>query len=198
MKKKQRGSAAEMQSFFGSVRQMLTTFPREGEREEVLESLDAILQFLVEARDRIAKLPNSEAVSEVAEAASTLESFFSKGDSDPLVQAIFGRRIPKRPRNGASTSDHSQRAEQDLREFQSLSTQDVQSKLNDSEAFPMARLRAIAHQLGIAGLRNIDRVSLIHHITTRISNQRGYRSLREGNPSQAVSVGESPRSNYDS
>ena len=190
MKRKQSRSSAEMATFFDGMRKMLTSLPHEAEKEEILTSLDAILRFLTEARDRLAKLPDSETVSEVADAARTLESFLSKGDSDPLVRAILGRGSPKRPRNGAAGGKHTEGADLNVRELQELSTQELQSKLNDAEAFPVARLRAIADRLGIGGLRNVDRVTLIGHITTRMSNLRGYRNLREGNSSEPAGVGD--------
>jgi hypothetical protein len=106
-----------------------------------------------------------------------LTDLFAEAKSNPLLGAAMNIK-PAYPRQKSptTTSEETNRAKSVIARFESLPIDEIRTALNEMS---VRDLQGVANAIGIRPQR-IGRETLAQQVATKITNTRGYRSLRDG------------------
>jgi hypothetical protein len=177
-------------SFTKGLRALLDSLPSESERRQIDAQLQTLIDFLTDLRHRLSNIPSREDAAASRAAVDQLDALFAQAKSNPFLATALGVKVTASRRKPAPvSSDDISRARSTLARLQTLTLHEIRATLN-----PMARieLQAVASALGIRGTQRSTHESLVQQVATKITNTRGYRSLRDGADEQ-VTIPDEPR-----
>jgi hypothetical protein len=177
-------------SFTKGLRALLDSLPSESERRQIDAQLQTLIDFLTDLRHRLSNIPSREDAAASRAAVDQLDALFAQAKSNPFLATALGVKVTASRRKPAPvSSDDISRARSTLARLQTLTLHEIRATLN-----PMARieLQAVASALGIRGTQRATHESLVQQVATKITNTRGYRSLRDGADEQ-VTIPDEPR-----
>lgn len=173
----------KFKSFLKGLEEVISSLPKEGEKQRLEKSFSELISFLSELRAHMQLLPSVEQLNKVSAAAEELRGLLSRLDETPTLAAALGMRRAQgaKRRNALPTVRDPAKARGLLRQLESLSADQIRQKLSD-ESYPLMDVRAIASELGFSSSEKTARDELVHQIATKVVNYRGYRSLAEEEP----------------
>jgi hypothetical protein len=179
MKAKKGGPALfDADTFVQRLTELVESLPAADEQQKNVAALDDIIRFLSDLRERIAKIPTQEDSTSVRFALNELSALFAKARSNPVLAAAVGLRVTSTRSLGPVPSvEEIEDAKRAISQFEQLPIDQLRVALEGRTA---GQLRALAAQLGVRSSQRISREVLAHQIATKITNTRGYRSLRKG------------------
>ncbi len=166
-------------SFLSRLQATVQSLPTEAEKRQAQEKIVALVEFLNSLQTAFNSMPTIESVSQVNAALDWLQNLLSKAEANPILAGLApAPRVP-RPRKArqAVTEGDIASAKIDLEVLKDLGVDQIRAKLLDEDGYALSRIRAIAVTLGIGGTEKLSRESLVHQITTKIANYRGYERL---------------------
>jgi len=161
--------------------QVLQSLPDETDRDRLSKSLDTIIEFFVDLKRRIEALPSTRDCGRTLAALDEIASFLTRSKGDPILANALGLRYDRDSRRFPSSlpPQSSKSAEAWLDELKSLTTDEIQARLNDYKRVTMNDLRGIARQLGLKYEERMKRQDLVDRIVkVGFANVRGYDLLR--------------------
>lgn len=174
-----RKQSFKIKTFITGLRQTLGSLPTESEKEEIQKSCIELIEFLNDLQQKLNSIPSAEKVDGVRQTVQRLEDLLMQAEANPILAAAFGLRRPvsARPKIAVISEEEKARANTVLAELESLPIDVIRHKLDNETSYSVRNLRAIASAIGIKSNKNLDRVGLVHLITTKIANYRGYQTL---------------------
>jgi hypothetical protein len=176
--KKRGGGFFDGDKFAQNLGALLDELPSESSRQQVVSQLEALIQFLSDLKARLALIPTREDAGAARKALDELAYLFAQAKSNSVLGAAVGIRTARqRAKPQTITSEEIEEAKSAIARFESLPTDQLRGSLSELSG---RDLKAVANILGIRSTQRTSRDSLSHQIATKISNTRGYRSLRDG------------------
>jgi hypothetical protein len=164
-----------------NLRQVLSELPSKEEKAEAISNIDALILFFQDLRQMFAKMPTSTDTESVSSTVSKLDQTLETIESRPELAYLLGiERKSKKPstlKTNTTISPDSIKGE--ISELETLPIDTIVERLNRAE-YSMAHLGLIGRGLGIRTTKGTPRDALIHQISMKIANYRGYEQLREG------------------
>jgi hypothetical protein len=168
----------DAEKFTERLMEIFDSLPNEIDRQETVSRLEALIEFLNTLKNRIAGIPTQRDASAVRSALIELRAFFAEAKSNPSFAPIIGAKpVSQRSTPAAITPEEIDRANSMISRYQSLPTDELRVAL---QAENLRGLKAVANAIGVRTATRVTRDALIHQIATKITNTRGYRSLRDG------------------
>jgi glycine/D-amino acid oxidase-like deaminating enzyme len=166
--------------FLERLRDLLGALPSETEKREAEAQFSSLIAFLTELKQNLHELPDQESTVGMREVVQQLEDLFSRAEADPNLAAVLGlrRATRKKPAHVPSTPQEVAAAESTIAQLQALPVDDVRSRLQSENVYPLTALRAVAAGLRIRSAAKLSRESLVHQIAMKVANLRGYDHLR--------------------
>ena len=176
-----RKQSFKIRTFLTGLRQTLGALPTESEKEEIQASCTALIEFLSGLQKEVNSIPSAETMDGVRQTVRRLEDLLMKAETNPVLAAAIGLRRPLSARRSTPTmtEDEKIKAKTALTNLELLPIDEIRLKLADEGSYSVRELRAIASAIGIRSTKSLDRIGLVHRITTKIANYRGYQSLSE-------------------
>jgi hypothetical protein len=178
MTAKKRSSAFfEAQKFAQHLGELIDALPSGANKQQVVSQLEALIQFLSDLKTRLESIPTHQDAGAARTAVDKLTALFAEAKSNPVLGAAIGIKVtgPRR-RPPAITSDEVGAAKSAIARFESLPIDEIRTAL---DGMSVRDLQCVANALGIRTTR-AARETLVHQVATKITNTRGYRSLRDG------------------
>ncbi len=174
-----RDKKSMIRPFVVNIRQALNKLPSDVEKEELEAGCTTIIKFLADLKDNIANMPSAEELASVQQQIQRMEEFLDRAEHDPVLKAALGLRksASKKHLSTIVTESDKEKARKALSAFDSIQLDEIRLKLGDESSYSMRELRAIATEMGIKSIQRLSHVDLVHRITTKIANFRGYQSL---------------------
>lgn len=165
----------------GTLSQLIHSLPTAEEKRQVLDALNQLTAFLGEVQGAFERLPSAEDADGVKKSLAKLEALQASVDQ-PSALAVFlkPRRSTTGSRDKPLTEPEKEKGAKLLDRFRSLPSESVALLLEDDSQCSWRDLRAVAFALGIRSSKGFNRDSLVHQISTKVANARGYRALRGG------------------
>ncbi len=168
----------QAQKFAQSVSALIDSLPSETDKQEVVSQLETLIRFLSDIKSHVEAVPSQQGSAAVRVAIDKLASLFEQAKSNPAIGAALGIRAAlPRSKETAITPDELERARAQLARFESLPIDELRNVLSEMNA---RDLKALASAMGIRATQRTAHDALTHQVATKISNTRGYRSLRDG------------------
>ena len=185
MAKKSKVTSIDFRKLTASLQEFASSLPAAVEKEQLHRSLSEIIAFLSEIQSAIAAVPSREDTAEMDNALHAFERFTAQAKTNPAIAALLGIPPPRpsKPKAAAFTEEEAAAAQRLLSEMQVLQIDQMRSRLHDETAIPLRSLQTLAAELGIRSVQRTGRDVLVHQISSKISNYRGYQKLREGTES---------------
>ncbi|TET39850.1 MAG: hypothetical protein E3J66_07605 [Dehalococcoidia bacterium] len=176
-KSKQRNHL-KTKTFIAGLRDIVSAVPTESDKQEIQRSFSVVIEFLTSLQKNFDALPSTEDMNKVSQAIQKLDRLFVKAEADPVLASTLGLRRPTPTRRSklTITEDETAKAKATLAKLESLTIDEIRSQLQ-SKTYSMSELRAIASVMGIRSTKGINRDTLVHQITMKIANYRGYQRL---------------------
>lgn len=172
------GGFFKAQAFTQSLRTLLASLPSDAEKQQVSSQLDALIRFLTELRERLTSIPSQDDATAARAALDRLDAWFASAKGNPVVAAAVGvkpRAVRAKP--APFSSDDAERARAAIARFDTLPIDELRNALN---GMLPRELQSVASAMGIRTTRRSTHDALAQQIATKITNSRGYRSLRDG------------------
>jgi hypothetical protein len=164
--------------FVRHLGRLVESLPSSEEQHRNAAAIDAIIRFLVDMKQRLATVPTQEEAKSIRLALDGLSALFAKAKSNPVIAAAVGMRPPTlRPTTPVVSADDIENARRAIAQFDELPIDQLRLALADKS---LSELKGLATELGLRSTKRTSHESLAHQIATRITNTRGYRSLRKG------------------
>jgi hypothetical protein len=178
LQKKSRRDFFDAQKFAQTLGALIDTLPSEASRQRVVSQLELLIQFLTDLKGRLAAIPTQEDAIRVREALDDLAALFTQAKSNPVLGTAIGVSMaPQRAKPPTITAEEVERAKLVIARFEPLPIDQLRASLAEMSA---RDLKAVANVLGIRSTQRTSHDALSHQIATKITNTRGYRSLRDG------------------
>jgi hypothetical protein len=175
--KKRDGAFFEGEKFLKGLGELIDALPSDAETQRIVVELETLIQFLSDLKARLQSLPTHQDAGAARTAVDTLTELFIQAKSNPVVGAAIGiKAAGPRQKQPMITSEDVERAKSAITQFDSLPIDEVRAAL---EAMSTRDLQGVADSIGIRTARTA-RETLVHQVATKITNTRGYRSLRDG------------------
>jgi hypothetical protein len=176
--KKRSGGVFDGQKFTRKLAALLDDLPSESSKQQVISQLQALIQFLSDLKERLAAIPTRDDATGARKALDELASLFVQAKSSPVLGIAVGVSTTRqREKQPSITSEEIDQAKSMVGRLESLPIDQLRASLSGLSA---RDLKGVASILGIRSTQRTSRESLSHQIATKISNTRGYRSLRDG------------------
>ena len=176
--KKRSGGFFDGHKFAQKLGALIDELPSESSRQQVMSQLQALIQFLSDLKGRLAAIPTRDDATAARKALDELASLFAQAKSNPVLGAAVGVSTARqRAKPPTITSQEIDQAKSTIARFELLPIDQLRASLSGLSA---RDLKAVASILGIRSTQSTSRDSLSHQIATKITNTRGYRSLRDG------------------
>lgn len=169
----------KMKSFLSRLREIVEALPTESEKQEAQKNLATLSQFLMDLKRNFESFPTIEDINNVKVIIQKLEELLTKAKDNPAIAHILGLTPMsiKRRKKITLSEEELTKARTTLTELEALPVDEIRLRLQD-ESFTVSNLRAIANVIGIKSIEKLNREALMHQITTRIANYRGYQQLK--------------------
>ena len=178
MPRQRPGGFFKTQAFTRSFRALLDSLPSEADRQRTAAELDALIQFLTELRERLTAIPSRDDAIGAREALDRLDAWFTTVKESPIVAAAIGvKPTAARPKSVPLSSEDIERAKATLATLDPLPIDELRTTLNQMAP---RELRSVASAIGIRTTQRVAHDAVAHQIATKITNARGYKSLKEG------------------
>jgi hypothetical protein len=178
MAKKVSGTFLDGERFAKSLGELLDTLPSTSEKQHIISQLEVIIRFLGDVKDRLESIPTKQDASGARAALETLKSIAAETKSNPILGLVLGiKSTIARSAPAPISSEEIEQANLSLAQFEALPAEELRIALDRLDG---RGLQAVADALGLKISRRTARVALVHQIATKITNRRGYRSLRDG------------------
>ena len=178
MPRQRPGGFFKTQAFTRSFRALLDSLPSEADRQRTAAELDALIQFLTELRERLTAIPSRDDAIGAREALDRLDAWFTTVKESPIVAAAIGvKPTAARPKSVPLSSEDIERAKATLATLDPLPIDELRTTLNQMAP---RELRSVASAIGIRTTQRVAHDAVAHQIATKITNTRGYKSLKEG------------------
>jgi len=166
--------------FLERLRDLFGALPSESEKREAEAQFSSLIEFLTQLRQNLREVPEQESTGSMLDVVRRLEDLFTRAESDPNLAAVLGlrRATKKKQPKMPSSPQEVAAAESAIGQLQALPIDDVRSKLQSERVYTLTALRAIAAGLRIRSAAKLSRDSLVHQITMKLANVRGYEHLR--------------------
>jgi hypothetical protein len=176
--KKPRREFFDATKFVQSLGTLIDALPSEESRQQVVSQLEALIGFLSDLKGRLAAVPTQGDAIGARKALDEVASLFAQVKSNPILSGAIGISTrPQRTKQSTTTTEDIDRAKVAIARFESLPIDQLRTSLSELSA---RELKAIGNVLGIRSTQRTSHESLSHQIATKITNTRGYRSLRDG------------------
>lgn len=167
--------------FVERLTQLVESLPSAEQQRRHAADLDAVIRFLADMKQRLASVPTQEEAKSIRLALDDLAALFAKAKSNPVLAAAVGLRTPlPRPLSQIPSDEDIENAKRAIAQFEELPIDQLRLALADKS---LGELKALATELGLRSTKRTSHEALAHQIATRITNTRGYRSLRNGDRS---------------
>ena len=170
-------------SLFKGLRTLLASLPSEEEKDELIQTLRETRDFLEELHILIETIPTMESSASLSQGLSRLDILADRAVNDAPLRRLMGLRGSQGNRgrvvNGAE--DAKSRADNLARSLKDSESSDLVSLLERSGE-PISVLAEMATSLGLRTRSKERKADLIRRIATHVTNQRGYKLLRGGDP----------------
>jgi hypothetical protein len=174
-----RAELLKARNFLSTLDVLLRNLPTAAERKRLEENLAAVTDFLEMLRATLSRVPSAESVDQIRAAVRNIGEALERAGTNPLVAGVFqgprGLRNRMKPKPIGDT-DLAQ-ARSHVEKLENLPIDEMRATLNDDRAHSIDRLRVLARVLGIRNVAKLGRDALVHQVSARIANYRGYRRL---------------------
>lgn len=169
----------QTKTFLGNLKKIVTTLPTESEKLEIQKNLNELTEFLHSMQKVFEILPSIDDMSKVEKSIRSLEELLNDVKTNPTLANIFGLHRPSssKRKKFIITDEEIAKAKEILTQLESISANDIRSRLQDDNLYSVSNLRAIASVMGIKSTEKLNRETLAHQITMKIANYRGYQQL---------------------
>lgn len=168
-------------SLFKGLRTLLASLPSEEEKAELLQTLRETMDFLEELQLLVEAFPTAESSRPLSQGLSRLDILADRAANDAPLRRVMGLRGQQgsRAENVNGSEDIKYRAERLAKRLNDSESTDIEQLLKKSRE-PISVLTELASSLGLRTRSKERKADLINRISTHITNQRGYRLLRNG------------------
>ncbi len=168
-------------SLFKGLRTLLVSLPSEEEKAELIQTLRETIDFLQELQLLVEAFPTAESSKPLSQGLSRLDILADRAANDAPLRRVMGLRGQQRSRakNVNGVEDTKSRAGRLAEKINSSENSDV-ARLIEQSREPISVLTELAASLGLRTRSKERKADLINRIATHITNQRGYRLLRNG------------------
>lgn len=143
--------AFKIRSFLRGLEEVISSLPKEGEKQRLEQSFSTLIDFLTQLRDHVQRLPSAEQLGNVSAAAQELRGWLNKLEQTPTLAAALGMKRAQKARSkgpAAATMDAA-KGRFLLKDLEDLSAEEIRRKLSD-EKYALTDLRTLAGEVGIA------------------------------------------------
>jgi hypothetical protein len=176
--KKRSGAVFEAQKFVQSLSGLIDALPSDAGKQETILQLETLIQFLSDLKKRIESIPTSQDTASAHVALNHLATLFAQAKSNPVLGAAIGiKATVPRQRSPDLASEDVERANSAVTRLNSLPIDELRATL---DRMSQRELQGVAGVIGVRASQRTARDTLVHQIATKITNRRGYRSLRDG------------------
>jgi hypothetical protein len=177
MTAKKRGAFFEAEKFTQCLGGVIDALPSDADKQQVVSQLEALIHFLSDLKTRLESIPTHQDAAAARMAVDKLTTLFAEAKSNPVLGAAIGIKAAEaRQKPPTVTSEEIGRAKSAIARFESLPIDELRSAL---DKMSVRDLQGVANAIGIRTARTA-RETLAHQVATKITNTRGYRSLRDG------------------
>jgi hypothetical protein len=163
--------------------ELVDALPSEANRQQIAQQLETLIEFLSGLRERLASIPTQEDAKAVRAALDQLGLLFTQMKSSPILSAAVGMSVASsRPTVPIANPEDIQNAKLAVARLESLPIDQLRVALGQMSS---RELKAMAKSIGVRSTQRTSQEALAHQIATKITNTRGYRSLRDGNDQQS-------------
>ena len=168
-------------SLFKGVRTLLISLPSEEEKAELIQTLRETMDFLAELQLLVEAFPTAESSQSLSQGLSRLDILADRAVNDAPLRRMMGLRGTQgsKAKNVNGAEDIESRAKK-LKERLSNSESSDIARLMEQSREPLSVLTELASSLGLRTRSKERKADLINRISTHMTNQRGYRLLRNG------------------
>jgi hypothetical protein len=160
-----------------ALRGLAASLPTTVEKEEILASSKAVVDFLLELRTQLELIPSTEDLASAERAIARLEELVESSARKPALAAVIGQAARQGAAARQQTRDRGRReVEASLEVLQKLPIDEIDDRLR-GPSYSMTRLREMAFSLGLRPAKDVDREALVHQIAMSIANYRGYQQM---------------------
>jgi hypothetical protein len=168
--------------FARSLGELIDALPSEANQQQMTLQLETLIEFLSGLRDRLASVPTQEDAKAARAALDQLGLLFTQAKSSPILSAAVGMNVASsRPTVPVANPEDIQNAKLAVARLESLSIDQLRVALDQMS---LRELNAMAKSIGVRSTQRTSQAALAHQIATKITNTRGYRSLRDGSDQQ--------------
>jgi hypothetical protein len=170
---------------FDAIEDVLASLPTNEDRAAAAASLDDLLTYLRELREKLASFPTREEMTSVSDAITRCRDLFDADHGSSILASMFTASPPRARAGSRLQVSDPERIEQLLRSLQDLTVDQLRERLISDRSISQKDLFGIARSLQLRPPAKTSRVTLAHQVTTALSNRRGYDHL-SGSSSTAV------------
>ena len=183
MKERRGGKGSfDADGFVKQLARLVEQLPSAADKQRSAATLDAVIQFLADVKERIVSIPTEDEAKSTKLALDELSALFERAKANPLLAAAIGIRTPvPRTSNTLPSGEEIESAKRAIAQFDELPIDQLRLALENKS---LSELKALAMELGVRSTQRTSHEGLSHQIATRITNTRGYRSLRNGDRSR--------------
>jgi hypothetical protein len=171
-------ASSRVNAFLARLGALVDSLPTASEREDVVRQSEALVNFLRDVHSHLASMPTQDDFANLRQVIDHLQSLLRRAESTPGLRAALGlpAQRPSKARGGKPSGEELMEVKKLLPQLEELSVDDLKARLRDGDTYSVTRLRALGSVLGIRS-RKLSRDALVHQITMKIANYRGYQRL---------------------
>ncbi|MBI4547859.1 MAG: hypothetical protein HY707_07765 [Ignavibacteriae bacterium] len=164
-------------SFVRRLKTLTEALPSPTEKEEIRRDIQELIDFLKMLSEAVARIPTSEDTLALRRSLDDIEKRLETDKRAILLNLVNLRKKSPITNKPLSTGDIEQ-GRKDLDTLSKLDFEELKQTLKDEKAYPIKRIRAILEALGVHVSSKKIRSELSDLVVTKISNYKGYESLR--------------------
>ena len=168
-------------SLFKGMRTLLASLPTEEEKAELIHTLQETMDFLAELQLLVEAFPTSESSQGLSQGLSRLDILADRAINDAPLRRMMGLRRAQasKAKSVNGVEDIKSRALRLKEKLNSSESSEI-AELMERSREPLSVLTELADSLGLRTRSKERKADLINRISTHITNQRGYKLLRNG------------------
>lgn len=156
---------------------LLNGLPSNSEKQEINKNFEELIAFFNTLRKNFNNVPSLEDMQEVKKNIDNIETILAQSETNPIIANALGIRLKSSLKSKPKiTEEDINKAKNILKEIESLPVDKINSRLHDKN-ISLKEIRAISLELGIKSSDRLGKDKLIHQITNKIANYRGYKQL---------------------
>ncbi len=165
-------------TFVVRLKTVTEALPSSTEREEIRQNIQELINFLQTLNEAVADIPTVEDAQQLRHSLENLERRVQASKGAKLFKLLDTRTRLSTGRAGAA-SVNLEEGHKDLENLSKLDLDALKQTVKDENQYPVKRLRGILAALGLHVSSKKIRSELADLVVTKISNYRGYESLRK-------------------